>query len=76
MSCNECRRVVDSLTGYCERQRPMGDLDLECFDCTWAHEEIPGCQRILALTIAHHEPRAVDGVRHVMPRGAPLTQCS
>lgn len=27
----------------------MGDLDLSCFDCTWAHHEMPGCQRIMAL---------------------------
>ena len=63
MSCSECQRVVSNLEGYCAKQRPMGDLDLTCFDCTWAHHEMPGCQRIMALVKARPQPFAESSVR-------------
>ena len=63
MHCSECQRVVRDLQGYCHRQRPMGDLDLECFDCTWAHKEIPGCNRIMALIAARPGPSLGGAVR-------------
>lgn len=56
LTCPECERVVRNLKGYCDKQRPLGDLDLHCFDCTWAHEEMPGCQRIMALIAARPQP--------------------
>ena len=62
MNCAHCERVVKNLEGYCAKQKPMGDLDLKCFDCTWAHHEMPGCAAIMpagiwVLSSAPDQPR-------------------
>ena len=63
LTCSQCQRVVSNIEGYCSKQRPMGDLDLSCFDCTWAHQEMPGCQRIMALIKARPQPIPEPTVR-------------
>ena len=63
LTCSQCERVVSNIEGYCSKQRPMGDLDLSCFDCTWAHQEMPGCQRIMALIKARPQPIPEPTVR-------------
>ena len=59
MNCAHCERVVKNLEGYCAKQKPMGDLDLKCFDCTWAHHEMPGCAAIMEQIRARAQRESV-----------------
>ena len=71
MNCAHCERVVKNLEGYCAKQKPMGDLDLKCFDCTWAHHEMPGCAAIMEQIRARAEPEAQQTCHDCC-----LTKCS